>query len=732
MFSILLAVALVVAALPSAALAQEAPSAGEWPIATHGANVAGLPAGPAWVRTNPMMIGALSASMGAPPSSVLTDYYGAFGATTTVLWQDGPAEVDGWQPSGAANPFISWLRNDGTSSVWNGFAFESTGQVLGGLEPDRAGRVGYQVGDEPGSLTALAQVQEGIEAVRAADPDALVFTNLSVYVADPGLILDRWVTDVDADVLMSTDYFYDDLHYSALEQYRSAALRKGVPYWQYLNAYVGAESGNDRIHTDSDLRWQAMVGLLYGYTGHTWFLYQAADGDKHPSATSAGGSALFDGVGDWSAPRTSAWATVASINEELANMGPTLTQLTSTDVRLIVADHPDAVAPLGTRPWSPGAGGDPHLTAIRAADGEGPMDIPVGFFRDADGERYVMIQNGRHTHSLGASEPSLPSSELPGRIRLEFDFTGAPFTIDRSRIEYLDPVDGKVKTLALGEIPPESEGTPPEGEDAGPIPELRFAEPLLRPGAVVLFKYADTIPFRTGPSQDGVGAVDVSEGVWHLRDRVGVRSFYYGNPGDVPFMGDWDCDGVDTPGLYRQSDGYVYLRNANTQGTADVRFFFGNPGDVPLAGDFDGDGCDTVSIYRPGEGRFYVINRLGSEDGGLGVADFAYFFGDLGDRPFAGDFDGDGIDTFGLHRTSTGLVYMRDSHTQGNADTEFVFGDPADRVIAGDWQGGGTDAVGSFRPSEARFYLRFSNTAGPSDIDFLFGESSFLPIAGDF
>jgi hypothetical protein len=224
--------------------------------------------------------------------------------------------------------------------------------------------------------------------------------------------------------------------------------------------------------------------------------------------------------------------------------------------------------------------------------------------------------------------------------------------------------------------------------------------------------------------------VDASQGLWHLRDRSGVRTFYFGNPGDVPFLGDWDCDGIDTPGLYRQSDGYVYLRNSNTQGTADVRFFFGNPGDVPLSGDFNGDGCDSVSIYRPGEATFYVINRLGSEDRGLGSADLAYAFGDIGDRPFAGDFDGDGVDTFGLHRRTTGVVALRNSHSQGVADLEVPFGDPSDRVFAGDWQGGGSDSFGLFRPSEARFYLRFTNTPGSSDIDFLFGESSFIPITG--
>ena len=132
----------------------------------------------------------------------------------------------------------------------------------------------------------------------------------------------------------------------------------------------------------------------------------------------------------------------------------------------------------------------------------------------------------------------------------------------------------------------------------------------------------DAGPECLGPGPCGsIGYVD-TKGSWHLADDPASGTehveFFFGNPGDVPFIGDWDCDGVDTPGLYRQSDGFVYLRNSNTQGVADIEFFFGNPGDVPLVGDFNGDGCDTVSIYRPAEHRFYVINRLGEGTGGLG------------------------------------------------------------------------------------------------------------------
>jgi hypothetical protein len=61
---------------------------------------------------------------------------------------------------------------------------------------------------------------------------------------------------------------------------------------------------------------------------------------------------------------------------------------------------------------------------------------------------------------------------------------------------------------------------------------------------------------RASAAEDAVGLVDPVTGIWSLRaDDGATHQFYFGNPGDLPFAGDWDCDGVDTPGLYRQSDG---------------------------------------------------------------------------------------------------------------------------------------------------------------------------------
>jgi len=225
----------------------------------------------------------------------------------------------------------------------------------------------------------------------------------------------------------------------------------------------------------------------------------------------------------------------------------------------------------------------------------------------------------------------------------------------------------------------------------------------------------------TAAFQDTGGRFDLWDELASTRQ---VSAFYYGNPGDVAFAGDWDCDGVETLGLYRRSDGYVYLSNENTEGLANITYYFGNPGDFPIAGDFDGDGCDSVSIHRPSEARFYIINGLGAANRGLGTAHHSFAFGVEGDKPFVGDFDGDGIDTVGLHREGAGLVYFRNSHSTGLADGQFTFGNSGDILVAGDWDDDGDDTVGAYRPSTGMFYASNSNIGATADASLFVGHYS--------
>ncbi len=229
---------------------------------------------------------------------------------------------------------------------------------------------------------------------------------------------------------------------------------------------------------------------------------------------------------------------------------------------------------------------------------------------------------------------------------------------------------------------------------------------------------------------DTVGLVEADQGRWYLRNSQGVQTvFFFGDPGDVPIAGDWDGDGVTTPGMYRPGDGFFYARNANAAGIADFACFAGNPDDVPLSGDWDGDGVVTLGLYREDNQTFFLFNRV-CDNNPMGAADASFVFGDAGDKPFTGDFDDDGKTEVALHRPSTGLVYYRNTLSTGTADESFIWGNPADEVFAGDWDADGRDTVGLFRPSEATFYLRNSNTAGPADISFTQGVGTWLPVAG--
>lgn len=176
-------------------------------------------------------------------------------------------------------------------------------------------------------------------------------------------------------------------------------------------------------------------------------------------------------------------------------------------------------------------------------------------------------------------------------------------------------------------------------------------------------------------------------------------------------MGDWNGDNVSTPGMFRPSNGFVYLANTNATQVAPIEFFFGVGGDIPLSGDWDGDGRDALSIYRPSNGRMYVSNKLQTQ-----FAEFDFRFALSGSVPFAGDFNGDGLDDLGLYRDSDGLVAMRFmGSTAGTPDAQFYVGSNAETVIAGDWSGNGTDTVAWHNDAEGRWYFRLANVQGAAD-----------------
>jgi hypothetical protein len=144
--------------------------------------------------------------------------------------------------------------------------------------------------------------------------------------------------------------------------------------------------------------------------------------------------------------------------------------------------------------------------------------------------------------------------------------------------------------------------------------------------------------------------------------------------------------------------GAFYLRDAQTSGVADHLIVYGDPSqhEVPLLCDFSGTGIKTPAVVR---GNQWFVRF----EAGDGPADASFTFGDPGDIPACGDWDGAG--------TGAGQ--------NGNAQTPAVF-----RI-------GYTQPDGTYNPYAGTFYYRYSLTSGVADASFYWPDlrdDAFVPL----
>jgi hypothetical protein len=229
------------------------------------------------------------------------------------------------------------------------------------------------------------------------------------------------------------------------------------------------------------------------------------------------------------------------------------------------------------------------------------------------------------------------------------------------------------------------------------------------------------------PAADSTGVFRPSNGLLYLKNTntsgIADAALNYGLAGDYPVVGDWDGNGTVTIGIYR--DGQFYLRNSNTLGFAEIVFPFGQPGDQPIAGDWNDDGVDTIGVFRPSTGQFQLRD---SND--TGNAEMTFYLGNPGDVGIAGDWNGDGVDTTGVFRPSNGVIFLKNSNDTGIADIALNYGLPGDQPVMGDWDNDGIDTIGIYR--NGTFYLRNENTNGFAELIFALGNPGDMPIAGNW
>jgi hypothetical protein len=161
------------------------------------------------------------------------------------------------------------------------------------------------------------------------------------------------------------------------------------------------------------------------------------------------------------------------------------------------------------------------------------------------------------------------------------------------------------------------------------------------------------------------------------------------------------------PALATFRDGTWRLRHSITGGAPDAQFGYGQPGDVPLVGDWDGDGIVGIGVRR---GTTFILRNSPSP----GAPDYIFDWGRPTDVAFTGDWNGNGTTGVGLRRGRT--WYLKNYLDNRPHDLQFDWGRPDDIPLVGDWNGDGQVGVGILRGQT--WYLKHRLDGGPHDIQF--------------
>lgn len=157
--------------------------------------------------------------------------------------------------------------------------------------------------------------------------------------------------------------------------------------------------------------------------------------------------------------------------------------------------------------------------------------------------------------------------------------------------------------------------------------------------------------------------------------------------------------------VWRPSNGTWYVLGG--PGSSGVIFPWGQTGDTPIPGDFDGDGKTDFSVFRPSipppacpcPVTWYIIH---SSTGNWSVFQYALNT----DLPAQADYDGDGRTDAAVYRPPSGSQPYGVWHIQGTTAGYYTqsWGEAGDLPASADYDGDGRADIGVFRPSNRTFY----------------------------
>ena len=374
--------------------------------------------------------------------------------------------------------------------------------------------------------------------------------------------------------------------------------------------------------------------------------------------------------------------------------------------------------------------------------GTGPNNIVNGFAIHPDGK---IVIGGTFTSVAGVAKAKLARLNADGTLDATFDIAGTgpgPGT-GPAVTKVLAVENGKtIVTGAFGtfnglvknrliRVNPNGTVDPTflNGQGAQAQTGLTISSLLRQPDGMVLIGGQFTIfntSARSGLARfkiatdtyadfDGDGKTDFS--VMQRQSQFGQWTWWVNNsstdtltafdfglsPSDIAQPADYDGDGKDDVAVWR-ADGINSGYYISQSGTNTVRFIaFGQDGDIPMTEDYDGDGRDDLSVWRApsssvGQATWYFLGSLNNPNNNLTFVPWGMRYGTESsqvDKPYPGDFDGDGKADFRVSRradtsvatANTAAVFYTLSAT--GAFTQDYWGWASDKMLPGDYDGDG-------------------------------------------
>ncbi len=206
-----------------------------------------------------------------------------------------------------------------------------------------------------------------------------------------------------------------------------------------------------------------------------------------------------------------------------------------------------------------------------------------------------------------------------------------------------------------------------------------------------------------------VAYYDATESRWFIRQSTDGKTmasapvhFGWAQALDRPLPAPYSVTGQVNVAVYRPITSEWFLRGMN-DGDATVTTRWGNVGDWPILGDFNGDGLNDLCTVRESDYVWRV--RIPGNNNNI-----TQQFGWRGDIPVPGDYNGDRTTDIAVYRPSDGV---REAMWFVHGSAPVRWGWINDRPVPADYDGDRKTDIGVFRPSDGRtsaaWFVRLSN-----------------------